>query len=332
MDIQLLISAADVADTGGTVYEPSIQDGLELTLSRKGSPGKLQFKAIGDSVLKIEEGNAVRLTVNGTPVFYGFVFKKKYDKNRIMTVTAYDQLRYLKNKNTYVYEGKTATQFIQMIADDFKLQVGTLEDTKYVIPSRVEENTTLFDMIGNALDLTLQNNKEMYVLYDDFGKLTLKSLESMRIGDAASGQFLMLDEETGENFDYESSIDDNTYNKVKLTYDNDQTGKRDVYITESSENINKWGVLQYFDTIKKGENGQVKAEALLQLYNQKTRKLKLTKQFGDCRVRGGSLVVVNLMLDDFQIKNFMLVEQVKHTFNHGEHWMDVTLRGGEFVG
>ncbi|OON85985.1 hydrolase [Oribacterium sp. C9] len=326
------MSAADVADTGGTVYEPSIQDGLELTLSRKGSPGKLQFKAIGDSVLKIEEGNAVRLTVNGTPVFYGFVFKKKYDKNRIMTVTAYDQLRYLKNKNTYVYEGKTATQFIQMIADDFKLQVGTLEDTKYVIPSRVEENTTLFDMIGNALDLTLQNNKEMYVLYDDFGKLTLKSLESMRIGDAASGQFLMLDEETGENFDYESSIDDNTYNKVKLTYDNDQTGKRDVYITESSENINKWGVLQYFDTIKKGENGQVKAEALLQLYNQKTRKLKLTKQFGDCRVRGGSLVVVNLMLDDFQIKNFMLVEQVKHTFNHGEHWMDVTLRGGEFVG
>lgn len=330
--IQLLISPADVGDTGGTVFEPAVQNGVELTLYRKGTPGKLTFKVVNDGILKCEEGNAVRLTVDGTPVFYGFIFKKKHDKNGIITVTAYDQIRYLKNKDTYVYEGKTAAQFIQMIADDFNLQVGTLEDTKYVIASRVEENTTLLDMIGNALDMTLQNNKEMYVLYDDFGKLTLKSLENMRVGDAATGQYLLLDEETGENFDYESSIDDNTYNKVKLTYDNDQTGKRDVYITQDGGNINKWGILQYFDTIKKGENGQAKADALLSLYNQKTRKLKLTKHFGDCRVRGGSLVLIKLKLEDVSLQNFMLVEQVKHTFNHGEHWMDVTLRGGEFVG
>lgn len=330
--VQLLISPADVGDSGGTVYEPAVQDGIELTLYRKGSPGKLTFKVVNDGILKCEEGNAVRLTVDGTPVFYGFIFKKKHDKNGIITITAYDQIRYLKNKDTYVYEGKTATQFIQMIADDFNLQVGTLEDTKYVIASRVEENTTLLDMIDNALDMTLQNNKEMYVLYDDFGKLTLKSLENMHVGDAASGAYLLMDEETGENFDYESSIDDNTYNKVKLTYDNDQTGKRDVYITQDGTNITKWGILQYFDTIKKGENGQAKADALLSLYNQKTRKLKLTKQFGDCRVRGGSLVLVRLNLEDVSVQNFMLVEQVKHTFNHGEHWMDVMLRGGEFVG
>jgi len=41
---------------------------------------------------------------------------------------------------------------------------------------------------------------------------------------------------------------------------------------------------------------------------------------------------VKLNLEDVKLQNFMLVEQVKHTFNHGEHWMDVTLRGGEFVG
>lgn len=326
MKIQLLISNAE----GTIAYEPAVQDGLEWTTYRQGSPGKLTFKVVQDGSLNIDEGNPVRLTVDGTPVFFGFIFKRKFDKNRIVTITAYDQIRYLKNKDTYVYEGKTAAQFIQMIADDFNLQVGALEDTKYVIASRVEENNGLLDMIGNALDLTLQNNKEMYVLYDDFGKLTLKSLENMRVG--SGNVFLMLDEETGENYDYEVSIDDNTYNKVKLTYDNDETGKRDVYITQSGENINKWGILQYFDTLSKGENGQAKADALLTLYNQKTRKLKLTRQFGDCRVRGGSLVVVRLTLPDMTLNNFMLVEQVKHTFNHGEHWMDVTLRGGEFVG
>ena len=73
-----------------------------------------------------------------------------------------------------------------------------------------------------------------------------------------------------------SSIDDNTYNKIKLTYDNEDTGFREVYIAQDSSNINKWGVLQYFDTLKKGENGQAKVDALLKLYNKKTRNLKLT--------------------------------------------------------
>lgn len=77
----------------------------------------------------------------------------------------------------------------------------------------------------------------------------------------------MIDEETGENFDYTSSIDSDTYNKVKLTYDNEETGKREVYIAQDGSHINEWGILQYFDTLSKGENGQAKADALLQLYN-----------------------------------------------------------------
>ena len=142
----------------------------------------------------------------------------------------------------------------------------------------------------------------------------------------------MIDEETGENFEYISSIDDNTYNKVKLTYDNEETGLREVYIAQDSGNINKWGVLQYFDTLKKGENGQAKADALLKLYNKKTRSLKLTNILGDNRVRAGSMVVVNLDLGDIKVKNFMLVESCKHIYKENEHWMDLTLRGGEFVG
>ncbi|NBI73760.1 hydrolase, partial [Clostridiaceae bacterium] len=134
------------------------------------------------------------------------------------------------------------------------------------------------------------------------------------------------------NFEYISSIDDNTYNKVKLTYDNEETGLREVYIAQDSGNINKWGVLQYFDTLKKGENGQAKADALLKLYNKKTRSLKLTNILGDNRVRAGSMVVVNLDLGDIKVKNFMLVESCKHIYKENEHWMDLTLRGGEFVG
>lgn len=325
MALELLIS--DVI--GKKAYIPVIEEGIEWSTERRSVPGKLTFKVVKDKIINFQEGAAVRFKVNGDPVFYGFVFTKKRDKNQIITVTAYDQLRYLKNKDTYVYENKTAAQLLKMIASDFKLNLGTVEDSKYVIASRVEDNTSLFDMIENALDLTLQNSKKMFVLYDEFGKLTLKNIASMRVG--KSGKYLMIDSQTSENFDYTSSIDSDTYNKVKLTYDNEDTGKREVYISQDSGHINEWGVLQYFDTLKKGENGKAKADALLKLYNSKTRNLKITNAIGDIRVRAGSMVVIDLDLGDMKLKNFMLVEKAKHTFKQNEHFMDLTLRGGEFI-
>ena len=319
-----------IADSGGAkVYLPSVEEGIEWTTQRRSTPGKLTFRVVRDDKLKLEEGAAVQLRVDGKPVFFGFVFTQQRDKDQIIRVTAYDQLRYLNNKDTYVYENKTAADLLRMIAADFSLQVGEVEDTGFVIPSRVEDNTTLFDMIENALDLTLQNNRGMYILYDDFGKLALKNISSMVVGEP--GAYFMIDEATGENFDYSSSIDKDVYDKIKLIYENEDSGVREVFIAQDSGHINQWGVLQYFDTLQKGENGQAKAEALLKLYNAKTRTLQITGALGDTRVRAGSMIVVNLDLGDIQLKNLMLCEKVTHKFKLDEHRMDVTLRGGEFI-
>lgn len=326
MSIELMIGN----DTGTKAYLPAVEEGIEWTTERKSAPGKLTFKILKDDVLDFSEGSAVRMKENGDELFFGFVFKQQRARDQIITVTAYDQLRYLKNKDTIVYENKTADQLLRMIASDYALNVGVLEPAGYVIESRVEENTSLFEMIQNALDLTLTNTGELFVLYDDFGKLTLKHLSSMAVGEP--GAYLMVDEETGENFEYTSSIDDDTFNKIKLTYDNEETGFREVYIAQDSGNMNRWGIVQYFDTLKKGENGMAKADALLKLYNRKTRSLKLTGVLGDNRVRAGSMIAVNLDLGDMKVRNFMLVESCRHTYREGEHWMDLTLRGGEFVG
>ena len=318
VNIELLIQHGD------KVFIPVVQEGITWTTERKGCPGELKFKVVKDDVISFTEGDAVRLKVNGQNVFYGFIFKKQRDKEQIISVTAYDQLRYLKNKDTIVYENKTAGELIQMIAKDYMMQTVTIEDTGFKIKSRVEENTSLFDMIQNALDMTLENQKYMYVMYDDFGKIALKGLDNMRLN-------LLIDEETGENFDYTSSIDPNTYNKVKLTYDNEKTGTREVYVAQDSENMNAWGVLQYFDTLQEGENGKAKADALLSLYNKKTRNLTIKNAFGDVRVRAGSMIVVIMDLGDMKLKNLMLVEKCKHEFKESQHLMTLTLRGGEFV-
>ena len=279
MGVELL-----VADSNGIVYQPPVQENVEWTTARSGTPGKLTFKVIYDGVCQFTEGSPVRVIENGDKIFFGFVFKKERSKDNIFTVTAYDQLRYLKNKDTIVYTNKTANEFIKMLSNDYSLNIGELADTGYKIPSRVEENTTLFDMVQNSIDLTLQNTGELYVLYDDFGKLTLKSLDDMRVGNKESMEWLCIDEDTAQNYSYISSIDEQTYNKIKLTYDNDKTGKREVYIAQDSSHINEWGILQYFDTLKKGENGQSKADSLLDLYNSKTKKLQIKDAIGDNRV------------------------------------------------
>ncbi len=325
MNYELVIS-----DNSGNAraFIPDVEEGLQWVTERRGVPGKLTFSVLGDKNLALEEGAAVRLSVDGDPVFFGFIFSKKMSKNGIISVTAYDQLRYLNNKDTYVYENKTASQLIKMLADDFSLNTGIIEDTKFIIASAVEDNSSLFDMINNALDITLQNTGEMFVLFDDFGKLTLRNVSSMYIGGADG--YLLIDDSGAENFDYTSSIDSGTYNKIKLTFDNEATGKRDVYIAQDSANINAWGVLQYYDTLSEGENGKAKADALLKLYDQKTRGLKITKAFGDVRVRAGSLIAVKLDLGEIKLRNFMLVERASHTFKNGEHFMDLTLKGGGF--
>ncbi len=303
--------------------EVAAEEGIVWETTRKGAPGKLTFTVIKDEALGFQEGNAVRFTYDTNKIFFGFVFTKKRTSNDLIDVTCYDQLRYFKNKDTYNYKNKTASELLKMLAEDFQLQTGNVESTGHKL-ARIEDNKTLFDIMQMALDLTLQYTKKLFVLYDDFGKLALQNIHSMKLD-------LILDEETGEGFDYSSSIDSNTYNKIKLIYEDKKKKKREVYIAQDSKNINDWGVLQHFEKIQGNVNGKAKADALLALYNKKTRNLNMKEAFGDCRVRAGCSLAVNMYLGDITVANFMVVENVKHTFKESEHSMDLRLIGGEFV-
>lgn len=311
---------------GNTIMYPPVVEGVTIEWERKGQPGKLVFEVVKSTGLSFQEGDPCRFSVDGTPVFYGFVFEKsrKGSSPDVIKVTVYDQLYYLKNKDTYVYEKKTATEVIKMIAEDFQLNVGSLEDTGYIIPSRVEDNQTLFDIIQNALDETLKATGQMFVLYDAAGKLTLKNIGSLKLN-------MVIDDETAGDYDYKSSIADQTYDKIKLSFENKNTGKREIYIAQDSSHINQWGVLQYYEKLDSATNGKAMADALLGLYNTKTRTLKLQDVLGDIRVRGGSLLVIMLGLGDINVSNYLMAEQVKHTFSDGQHLMELKMRGGTFV-
>ena len=92
-------------------------------------------------------------------------------------------------------------------------------------------------------------------------------------------------------------------------------------------------MLQYYDTIEEQENGQEKADKLLELYDTKLKTIKIKGAFGDFRVRAGASVIVSLDLTDTKLENYMLCEKVTHKFSNSQHTMDLTLKGrGDFYG
>lgn len=317
-----------IISNNNKLYQPVVLDDIQWSTERSGSAGKLTFKVVCDDNLKIEEGNQIAFRWNDSKIFLGYVFKISLDETGVLSIIAYDQLRYFKSKDTYVVTDQRADEVIRDIATVYakinSSQLGTIETTKYTIPSLVEDGESLFDIIADCLDAELLNSGEMYVLYDDYGKLSLKNIASMKLN-------VLIDENTGQNYSFSSDIDENTYNQIVLTYDDENTGKRKYFMKRDEKTISKWGLLQYYDTLQDGENGSEKAETLLKLYNNKTRSFKVSNAIGDCRVRAGVMVPVLLDLKLCKIAKWMLVESCKHTFKNNEHWMDLQLRGGDIV-
>lgn len=309
---------------GDTAYEPVIVGEVKWSTERFGSPGKLTFEVVKDGNLNFQEGNAVQLYVDESPIFLGYVFEKKRSKGETISVTAYDQLRYLKNKDVKQFENKKASEIVKSIAANFSLDCGNIVDTGWVIESLIEDDKTLFDTIEEALYQTLTNTKEMYVLYDDFGKLTLKNVENMRLN-------ILMTDETAEDFQYITSIDSETYNQVKLVYENKRKGIREVYVVKDPLNIGNWGLLQCVEKTDSEIGLDSKANALLSLYNKKTRKLSLKNAFGDVKVRAGCSINVSLNLGDVIVNQYFICEAVTHSFKSDMHLMDITLRGADFI-
>ena len=305
--------------SGNRIFSPPVEEGIKIEWERTGSPGKMTFTTIKSPNMAFGEGDVVRFYYDNKPVFQGYVFTKKRDREGRIEVTCYDQIRYLKNKYTYVFEKKTATQIIKALCGDFGLKTGSMDNTSYVIPSIAEENKAALDIVLDVLEDTLLNTGNMYVLYDDFGELTLKNAANM------TSNHLIFNE-SAENFDYSSSIDDETYNSIVLYYKDDKENIK-LYTASNASTIKQWGTLRYFEEVKNPTIGQNKANSLLKLYNKKTRELKITGAFGATEVRGGTLIPVKLNLGDIVTNNFMLVEKVTHKFDKDHYTMDLTLEG-----
>nr|WP_125665885.1 hypothetical protein [Paenibacillus baekrokdamisoli] len=310
----------------GDVWNISnIASDIEWQTSRIGKAGSLSFTIVTgglyqDKKFTINNGDIVRVRKGGTNVFYGYVFEIGSGMDEGFKIKAYDQIRYLMGNDTYVFTGKTATEIVKKIADDTGLKTGNLVDTKYKIPSMIEDGKKLLDTVCKALDMTLINGYGNFFLYDDFGLLALmnikKTLPDFYIGDKS----LLFD------YDFTQSIDSETYNRVKIVQDNKKKANRDVYVAQDSVNIAKWGRLQLYQSVDEKLNAaQIKQmlDTLIQLKNRQSEKLKIDA-IGDIRVRAGSYV--HIAIKRLGINQPMLVDECSHKFDGADHTMSLELK------
>lgn len=301
----------------GELYQPILKDKIKLTWNRDFSAGILEFDVVKDGVIDYQEGNPVLFTIDGETVYKGFVFKKSRNKKQVISTVCYDQIRYLKSKDTYQYSKKSMSDLLKQICDDRNLEIGDIEDTSYNIPKRLEQNQEYLNMIKVANDITLSQTGKIFTLFDDKGKICLKSADKMIVDYSVSYDNMV-------DYDYVTSIDDGTYNRVVVYLVDDNGRQIKKVVKEDKENIARWGVLEYTITTNNAEDIDNKASQILEVLNRKYRSLTIKQAIGDIRVRAGCVIPVEMMkIGDININSYMLVNKVVHTFYDDYHFMDI---------
>lgn len=286
----------------------------------RGKAGELSIQMVHSPTLQVDEGCVVRFTKDTQPIFFGYVFKISHKNDDTLNIVAYDQMKYLLYKDTYIFKANKADEIIKKIANDFLIQVGEIEDTEYVIPSMVADGQTLLDIINKALDHTLINTKKDYILFDDFGKLSLKKIENMQSTIPVIGNASLL---TG--YSYDRDIGSDTFNYIKLVKEDKANQIRKAFYEKDVTNMENWGALQYYEKVKDNmSEAQIaeRAKLILSAKNRVKKSLKVDT-LGDLKIRAGSLVFIKL--PDLGIESFLRVNSATHQFKGNQHTMSLGL-------
>jgi hypothetical protein len=322
MKIELLID-----NKNGNIFDISeLVTEVTWKTKRKDKPSSLEFEFLKDEQIKVSNGDVISFKADGEKVFYGYVFDNGGSKDVDIKVTAYDQMRYLLFNDTYTFVNKKASQLLVQIANDIGLRLGYTEDTGFVIPTFLEDDKKILDIIYSALEKTLMAKGQTYVLYDDYGYLNLRNINNMR------QPVVISDDNNLGDYDWKNSIDSDTYNRIKIVRDNEDTKSREVYIAQDSNSIAKWGRLQYFKKVDEKMNKAQIQEMLngtLKLKNKESKTLKLKDVMGtdiasDIKLRAGAGVYV--VIKDKGIEQYYLIEDATHKFSNSNHIMDFDLK------
>ncbi|MCY8424568.1 phage portal protein [Bacillus vallismortis] len=264
----------------------------------------------------VTEGDTVLFKWKGKELFRGIVFARTPDEHTL-AFSAYDMLQYLvKNKDVYVFSNQRADQMIRRIANDFQIPTTSIANTGHTIKSLVIKNdTTLYDIILKALKQTKSQTGRHYQLYSEKGKLGLRAWPD-------PSEVWVL--ETGVNitgYQYSTSINDTATRVVLRRQKDNKTYKASA---KDSSGVNKYGVLQYTETVTEDINqAQLQQRADVRLAEKMgvKKELKNIQAVGIPEVRSGLPVYISI--PEAGIKKTYWVDTDRHEFKGTKHTMTI---------
>lgn len=296
--------------------EALLADGVVLHRAANAA-AVLDCAVVKEGMLSFAEGAPICLLVDGAVVFRGYVFRKQRYQPEVISVRAYDQMRYLQNRDCCVMRDFTAGDMLRRAARANGLVLGDVADTGYRLRVRSYDNRRYLDMLAEVLQETLVGTGRHYYVLDDGGKLCLRSCRDMQVN-------MLLDIAAVGGYDYATSIDDGLASRVKVIYEDKRKGARREFIAENSEYLRRYGVLQLVSkSADATEQTMEKARQLLREAGYRQERLMLRDVPGDLRLCGGAMVGVRLDLGDVIRDEWMLVEDVRFGWRRGEFLMDM---------
>ena len=288
---------------------------------RKGGAARsLTAKIIDDdgynharSGIDVEKGHQCIFSYEGSELFRGIIMSETQSDKKVMSFTAYDNGIYLSNnKDTFVYENKTADEIFIDVCNRYGLPIGT-ELTK--------SKTTAFDVIADALSLDFDNTGVRHYVYSEKGKLNLITRRQ---------NILQWVFETGQNiinYSYSRSIE-SIKTRIKLLSD------EGTVIAEARNGAleNLIGVFQDIDKPDETLNdAQINGLADSMLAEKSQPKKTLTLEtIGKPDVISG--IGVFVIIPHLGVKSTFYVDEDSHTFTGSSHTMNVKLNVAGDIG
>lgn len=297
---------------------------------RKNSPARsLQLQLIDDPTLgngnraeiDVYEGNHLIYNEDGNELFRGIIMKQTQTQDRILTITAYDNAIYLSNnKDCFSYKNKTLTYIFLDICKRYNISRGEVVAISYKIPILTGINTTIYDILCNALSQTYKATGERFYIVSKRGQLHLIRRKE---------QISKLVLETGQEGSPYGNITNYSYDK-----DISNTRTRLKLISQKGKTIVQWSDADLEDKIGMMQDVQVPDDTL----SKKKLKTMVITMLNELKRPSESLnvtvlgissiysgIAVYISIPEIGIGRTFYIDSDVHTWDGDYHTMKLTL-------